>query len=235
MPNYVYHELTVYGNKAELDKFKQAVKYNIKTEDNNGFDFNGIEPMPEELNIEYSSAGNCAVELINSNKDELVKGTKFERLCNNIIKIDDKTTIQDLIDFLSINKNIDKFNAIDLDLGYQYIKNKEKYGHENWYEWRISNWGTKWNAVDVNCLESNDTHLTVEFLTAWSTPEPIFKRMIEKFPNLIFSGCFVEESKAFAGEINTVDGELEFMTVYDDDDYIENISINFFDDSEFED
>lgn len=233
MPNYVYNKLTVTGSKSELDKFKEVVKTNT-----NIFDFNGIEPMPKELEIECSSSGSLAVMLINSNQDALIKGTRFERVCSNIFDIDDKTTAKDLLDFLSKNKNIDKFNAINLDLGYQYISNKEKYGHENWYEWSVENWGTKWNAVDVNYTESTDTSLTVEFLTAWSIAEPIFKKMIEKFPNLTFSGCFVEEGEAFAGEINTVDGELELMVVHNDDDYdyIKEMSIEFFgDDSEIED
>lgn len=35
----------------------------------------------------------------------------------------------------------------------------------NWYEWRIANWGTKWNAY-----RSVTSAALIQFETAWNTP-----------------------------------------------------------------
>ena len=46
---------------------------------------------------------------------------------------------------------------------------EELYGKNNWYDWSIFNWGTKWNAYRAS-LEGNDT---IVFDTAWSCPMPV--------------------------------------------------------------
>ena len=53
----------------------------------------------------------------------------------------------------------------------------EKYGKDNWYDWSIEHWGTKWNGGQ--CRRTYDD--TVEFETAWATPEPVIKAMSEKY------------------------------------------------------
>lgn len=44
---------------------------------------------------------------------------------------------------------------------------REKYGINNWYDWSIYNWGTKWNAY-YSKLDAGSN--TIEFDTAWSCP-----------------------------------------------------------------
>lgn len=45
-------------------------------------------------------------------------------------------------------------------------KERKLYGADNWYDWRVANWGTKWDAwdsrVDWECIQ---------FTTAWSPPD----------------------------------------------------------------
>ncbi len=41
---------------------------------------------------------------------------------------------------------------------------------DRWYDWRINNWGTKWNTYDDELCEVNET-LEYRFSTAWSPPE----------------------------------------------------------------
>jgi hypothetical protein len=62
-------------------------------------------------------------------------------------------------------------------------------GHDNWYDWRSANWGTKWNACDpqIEDPRSIEFHfLKITFDTAWSEPEPIFRKLIAAFPRLTF-------------------------------------------------
>ena len=65
---------------------------------------------------------------------------------------------------------------------------KEKFGFDNWYDWRYQHWGTKWNADEVVI---NDNEIT--FNTAWNTPEPIFIKLSEMFPMVTFEVEFSDE------------------------------------------
>lgn len=55
---------------------------------------------------------------------------------------------------------------------------------ENWYNWRLHNWGTKWDAIDAQ-LEFTDNgdgtaYIRGSFETAWSPPHDAYERYIVK-------------------------------------------------------
>lgn len=49
-----------------------------------------------------------------------------------------------------------------------------------WWDWRIENWGTKWNASD---FELDEGDLGVAFETAWAPPGPVLVALSRMFPN----------------------------------------------------
>ena len=57
-----------------------------------------------------------------------------------------------------------------------------------WYDWRIENWGTKWNAVDAQSTEDGFI-----FDTAWSAPLPVIKKLSENFPSIEFNLTWADE------------------------------------------
>ena len=63
------------------------------------------------------------------------------------------------------------------------IHERELYGENNWYDWRIGNWGTKWNSYGYT---ENTTFQDgkIKFLTAWSAPHPILQKLSEMFPDV---------------------------------------------------
>ncbi|WP_295087320.1 LPD28 domain-containing protein [Ruminococcus sp.] len=63
------------------------------------------------------------------------------------------------------------------------IRERELYGENNWYDWRIGNWGTKWNSYGYT---ENTTFQDgkIKFLTAWSAPHPILQKLSEMFPDI---------------------------------------------------
>ena len=84
----------------------------------------------------------------------------------------------------------------------------EAYG----YYWCIENWGTKWNACDIQVYPSEDQtgdeeigdELIYAFTTAWSPmSQKLFDAMLEMFPKLEFSYRFYEEGCCFVGESST--------------------------------
>ena len=67
-----------------------------------------------------------------------------------------------------------------------------------WYEWRVANWGTKWNAGDVEMSES-EAQAVFTFNTAWSPPVPVIEQLAEKYPDLIVSLAYDEPGMDFGG------------------------------------
>ena len=60
----------------------------------------------------------------------------------------------------------------------EHIKSlKERFGHEDWYGWRIANWGTKWDVCDADVHYATTTRLVVEFNTAWAPPEKFYETL----------------------------------------------------------
>lgn len=87
---------------------------------------------------------------------------------------------------------------------------REEYGHDNWRNWSLANWGTKWNAseagIEVFLLAFERVKYT--FSTAWSPPLPIIEALAERFPKLKFSLKYYECGCAFKGYIKYKKGEV---------------------------
>lgn len=59
-------------------------------------------------------------------------------------------------------------------------KERELYGINNWYDWRISHWGTKWDAYNSSLNSSlKESDNTLWFDTAWSCPIPVLQKLAE--------------------------------------------------------
>ena len=70
---------------------------------------------------------------------------------------------------------------------------------DRWYHWNISNWGTKWDACNVEIDYCDDSQIEMRFDTAWSPPEPICKRLREMFEDIHISWFYDEPGMEFAG------------------------------------
>lgn len=70
----------------------------------------------------------------------------------------------------------------------QQKQNVEKYGYPTWYEFALAKWGTKWNAYDITVTDDS-----IQFDTAWSTPEPIICELSKLIPQAIITVEFADE------------------------------------------
>lgn len=77
-------------------------------------------------------------------------------------------------------------------------------GSAGWYEWSIENWATKWGGYDYELRSREPGKLVFKFETAWSFPEPIFRKLAEMYPALVFAVVSYDEGSNFAcsGEFN---------------------------------
>lgn len=80
-------------------------------------------------------------------------------------------------------------------------KMKSKYGFYNSIDFCIENWGTKWNACDVEfggVQPENDQCVAIyKFKTAWSIPHQVISKLSEKYPALKFTIYSTEEFDNF--------------------------------------
>lgn len=89
----------------------------------------------------------------------------------------------------------------------------EKYGYADWYEWRVNNWGTKWDPNSVACtsMVKYKKYYSIEyhFLSAWSPPERWLKVIAGMFQKLDFCLNYFEGGMYFKGNLVIKKGIVE--------------------------
>ena len=72
---------------------------------------------------------------------------------------------------------------------------------DRWYDWRLQNWGTKWDCYEVDINEESEHGFTVTFDTAWSPPEEIKYAIRDRYENddLSMSWFYDEPGMEVAG------------------------------------
>ena len=147
--------------------------------------------------------------------------------CQNYlsVSITDQTTIDNLNDFISFNESdeskldFNKLIPIPEEIRNTNSPNNsetkqeliDKYGVDNWYEWCVQNWGTKWNAKSDMIVEKNDTSIKYMFDTAWAPPIPWIMKLIDKYPNFDINLEYEEPMMNFGGKIEFNNGEINII------------------------
>lgn len=201
MPNWVYNNLTL---KAKSEKRLLEVIQEI-TSDEDGkmvLDFNKIIPTPSNVfqgpcNESTIKALNAYVNINNLTTDEEL---------NKVLKDphwEDETPKFEFID-MTKKEFVEK---------YKDMKYKPKVEIMSWYDWNTACWGTKWNAYTRNIELSGDTAY-IEFETAWSAPEDIFKELKKKYPDIVFKWKYWEPMMGWAGSNGYYVDVSEGLTKY---------------------
>ena len=194
MPNWVRTRLTFNGEQNRVAEIKELVKTTGKDDEGkdytNEFDFNKVIPMPKELNIPSSSSGDWGMRYLLLNAKHSFLWTEDDRSFMERMK---KQKVSDP----------DRFNE-DIELGKKYLSNIVKYGHKDWYSWRIEHYGTKWGACEIEWVNDDQ----VEFETAWSFCLPIVQKLSEMFPDVAIEFSYADEDCSSNTGTGTIkDGE----------------------------
>ena len=73
---------------------------------------------------------------------------------------------------------------------------------DRWYNWRVQNWGTKWDAYTMEIDDTDMPHgFEVQFETAWSPPEEVCHAIREQFDDLSISWFYDEPGCELAGSL----------------------------------
>ena len=71
---------------------------------------------------------------------------------------------------------------------------------DRWYNWRVHNWGTKWDAYTMEIDDTDMPHgFEVNFETAWSPPEEVCNAIREQYDDLSISWFYDEPGCEIAG------------------------------------
>lgn len=93
-----------------------------------------------------------------------------------------------------------KFKSYPLTIDKQKML-LDLYGSDNWYDWAIKNWGTKWGCYDNEYDDS-----TYRFTSAWGpVDESIIDMFVKDIPTFDY---YYEEEQGWGAEYEVVDGEL---------------------------
>ena len=84
----------------------------------------------------------------------------------------------------------------------------EKYGKNNWYDWRVGHWGTKWPAYGFDETVDYSQNNTIEFQTAWAAPHPVIEQLAKMYPDITITHKWADEDLGMnCGEYEYADGE----------------------------
>ena len=199
MPNHIQNRVRLTGEQSRIDELLKTVQN--EEEDLGSIDFNKIIPMPKELDIECSSRTERGVKTYSDFISVYLFGQPDGKL--DVFSIPENSEKA----FLKVRKDIDPETW---SLGKQAYHNKIKFGHSNWYDWRIANWGTKWNAYSFGETDKN----TLSFNTAWSCSMLVMTKLSEMFPDVQFNYAWADEDFGNnVGEVELSGGERTYENI----------------------
>lgn len=122
--------------------------------------------------------------------------------CNVLIVTSPNNIIEQIRNFY-----VDNFKDKSLHLSFEKNVPIPEDKKEDWYNWNCQNWGTKWDAYDID-IDDNDDNFTYYFNTAWSPPLAWLEKIAAKYPNLELNLEYNEPGCDFGGVINYKNGEV---------------------------
>ena len=196
MPNHVTNILQFNCSKEKFIEIAES----IRKDDSflGSVDFNKVLPMPPELDIEAGSRGEQGLKLYK----EFLKWKEEQHLTGS-----QEEVLRDYIQRMEIDPET-------IELGKQYLDNLLNHGAATWYDWCVANWGTKWNACEVQVSD-----YTIEFSTAWAFAEPVMRKLAELCAkhSVDFEGEWADEDMGSnTGCFDTMGDEKFYCSYYDD-------------------
>ena len=100
-----------------------------------------------------------------------------------------------------------------------------EYGASNWYDWRVENWGTKWDIMEfynINRKEigEDESEISLGFDTAWAPALGAYEKFIDENSNCSLKAYYYEPGCDFMGEWdNGIDSCFEVAKYGLDDDF----------------
>ncbi len=210
MPNWCENEVNVYGSEEDITKFKKFVEAKET--------YHGSCSKRYDYKWDAETGKGESIELPNP----CDPADPFKDTCDPILEPFSFMSIlpmpDDLIGTASPARVFDTQEEIDawkeehsnykeIGMGIPITTEtqqelRRKYGTDNWYDWCLDKWGTKWEVSESYLDDWNESSLNYTFNTAWSPPEGIYNELERLFPDLTISWFYREEGVQMAGYLN---------------------------------
>lgn len=135
------------------------------------FDFNQLRPRPEVYDV-YTAPTHIISD------EEFAEKYGF----------DAPTSIDEFIEVYKLynadipdDHNKKQFNDVPETVFTLIL---DTYGYNNWYDWCVTNWGTKRTGSFARAWRHSPNLLTVDYKTAWSAPLELFDYLEDTYPDL---------------------------------------------------
>lgn len=224
MPNYCYNSIYFDGPDGALEELLASSDSDV--------DFERVIPMPaslDEANTTGASESLAVMAWLMHGMDEPTverikdaHGDEWEMYASQMpsFMTKDDHAAEMVTDAKTKLEAMPPEQYADVyALGARVIDNLRLHGHASWYEWRIDNWGTKWNAMDVEG-EGNAR----SFTTAWSPPLPVFSRLAE-LSSVPFVATWSEEQMTCCTGVFAYDGK-GLVSILEAETESEHMAIN---------
>jgi hypothetical protein len=78
------------------------------------------------------------------------------------------------------------------------------FGMPSWWDWRVQNWGTKWEIEVRDWNRVSDTEVTLSFDSAWSPPTGVYNHVADEYD---ITAYYHESGMGFCGKFTSKDGD----------------------------
>lgn len=132
--------------------------------------------------------------------------------CDNSVTLShsDKAKIDALFAVLSDEQNNEAF---------YHLRPRPADQDEDWYNWNISNWGTKWDIHTIDYSRADDHTIWISFETAWSPPIALYEYLVDEGWEV--EAFYHESGMAFCGKFTNEDGDEYYEYDFSDRESIE--------------
>ena len=191
MPNHTANNFTITGPIADIKRFIDIAK-----DGDTELSFNKLVPMPDELRGISSP-----VRIMTQAEIDEVWATWNKQKADGTLSEYQKGGPFGL--------------GITQETSDRLI---EKYGTNDWYEWAVKNWGTKWDCYDVTSWDitenGDNSSATIYYETAWSPATQMWEKVSRDYPTIQFFHEFADEGGGFVGNQLIQNGDI-----VEDNDY----------------
>lgn len=106
----------------------------------------------------------------------------------------------------------------------EMLELEKKYGSKDWYDWSINNWGCKWDAREIEIMESDleimesyPKEICLRFDTPWGPPTDFYTKLANDY-KVELNATYTEEGMSFFGKWQSIVKDSEVYIHQDDHD-----------------
>jgi hypothetical protein len=89
---------------------------------------------------------------------------------------------------------------------FQHLRPMPESEKDNWYDWNLTHWGTKWEISIIDSERQDDDTIWISFSTAWSPPIALYEYLFSEGWEV--EGLYHEGGMCYAGIYK--DGEDDY-------------------------